>query len=66
MARMGAQNKTASKSAGRYGSKWASNLRRLLPRLKVISYAEKDDPQPQVVVALGFLITNCEPLMSSL
>ena len=23
--------------------------------------AEKDEPQPQVVVAFGFLITNCEP-----
>ncbi len=24
-------------------------------------YAENDEPQPQVVVAFGFLITNCEP-----
>ncbi len=24
-------------------------------------YAENDEPQPQVEVALGFLITNCEP-----
>ena len=28
--------------------------------------AEKDDPQPQVVVAFGFLITNCAPCRSSL
>jgi hypothetical protein len=27
---------------------------------------EKLDPQPQVVVALGFLITNCAPWRSSL
>jgi hypothetical protein len=27
---------------------------------------EKLEPQPQVVVALGFLITNCEPVRSSL
>src|SRR5207247_2544816 len=25
------------------------------------TYAEKDEPQPQVLVALGFLITNCAP-----
>jgi len=25
------------------------------------AYAEKDDPQPQVLVAFGFLITNCAP-----
>jgi hypothetical protein len=24
-------------------------------------YAEKEDPQPQVDLALGFLITNCSP-----
>jgi hypothetical protein len=24
-------------------------------------YAEKLDPQPQVLVALGFLMTNCAP-----
>ncbi len=29
-------------------------------------YAEKLEPQPQVVVALGFLITNCAPCRSSL
>jgi len=29
-------------------------------------YAENEDPQPQVVVALGFLITNCAPSISSL
>ncbi len=28
--------------------------------------AEKLEPQPQVVVALGFLITNCAPCRSSL
>ena len=28
--------------------------------------AVKDDPQPQVVVAFGFLITNCAPCRSSL
>ncbi len=28
--------------------------------------AEKEDPQPQVVVALGFLMTNCAPCKSSL
>ena len=27
---------------------------------------EKLDPQPQVVVAFGFLITNCAPCKSSL
>ena len=25
------------------------------------AYAENDEPQPQVVVAFGFLITNCAP-----
>ena len=25
------------------------------------TYAENDEPQPQVLVALGFLITNCAP-----
>jgi hypothetical protein len=28
-------------------------------------YAEKDEPQPQVDVAFGFLITNCAPSMLS-
>jgi len=28
--------------------------------------AEKDDPQPHVVVALGFFMTNWEPCKSSL
>lgn len=28
--------------------------------------AENEEPQPQVVVALGFLMTNCEPCRSSL
>ena len=28
--------------------------------------AENDEPQPQVVVAFGFLITNCAPSRSSL
>ena len=27
---------------------------------------EKEDPQPQVLVAFGFLITNCAPCRSSL
>ncbi|KAF1011604.1 MAG: hypothetical protein E5299_01364 [Burkholderia gladioli] len=27
---------------------------------------ENDEPQPQVVVAFGFLITNCAPFRSSL
>ena len=27
---------------------------------------ENDEPQPQLVDAFGFLITNCAPLMSSL
>lgn len=27
---------------------------------------EKDDPQPQVVWALGLLMTNCDPIRSSL
>ncbi len=30
------------------------------------SYAENDEPQPHVVVAFGFLITNCAPSKSSL
>jgi len=25
------------------------------------NYAENDEPHPQVVVAFGFLITNCDP-----
>jgi hypothetical protein len=29
--------------------------------LETPNQAEKDDPQPQVLVALGFLITNWEP-----
>ena len=29
-------------------------------------YAENEDPQPHVVVAFGFLITNCAPSKSSL
>lgn len=28
-------------------------------------YAEKDEPQPQVEVALGFLMVNCEPSILS-
>ena len=27
----------------------------------IATQVEKDDPQPQVVVALGLRITNCEP-----
>lgn len=27
---------------------------------------ENDEPQPQVVVAFGFLMTNCAPFRSSL
>ena len=33
---------------------------RLLP-CGSLNQAEKDDPQPQVLVAFGFLMTNCEP-----
>ena len=29
-------------------------------------YAENDEPQPQVDVAVGFLMTNCAPSRSSL
>lgn len=29
-------------------------------------HQEKDEPQPQVVVAFGFLMTNCAPSKSSL
>lgn len=32
----------------------------------VNAYTENDEPQPQVVVAFGFLITNCAPVKSSL
>jgi hypothetical protein len=32
----------------------------------LLSQTENDEPQPQVVVAFGFLITNWAPLMSSL
>ena len=35
-------------------------LRRLFPDYG-LGYAEKEDPQPQVDFALGFLITNCSP-----
>ncbi|MFK4440183.1 hypothetical protein ABH944_000183 [Caballeronia udeis] len=30
------------------------------------NHAENEDPQPQVLVAFGFLITNCAPFRSSL
>lgn len=30
------------------------------------TYAENEDPQPQVDCAFGFLITNCAPSKSSL
>jgi hypothetical protein len=29
--------------------------------LSLSRYAENDEPQPQVEVAFGFLITNCAP-----
>lgn len=28
-------------------------------------YAEKEEPHPQVELAFGFLITNCDPSMLS-
>ena len=34
--------------------------------LDVSFYTEKDEPQPQVVVAFGLRITNCAPSKSSL
>lgn len=34
--------------------------------MRTNSYAEKDEPQPQVVVALGLRITNWAPEISSL
>lgn len=34
--------------------------------VRVTDQAENDEPQPQVVVAFGFLITNCAPSRSSL
>jgi len=33
------------------------------PSNRAPGYAENDDPQPQVEVAFGFLITNCSPCM---
>jgi hypothetical protein len=36
-----------------------------MARNSVRTQTEKLDPQPQVVVAFGFLITNCEPCRSS-
>jgi len=36
-----------------------------MPR-RIAVQAENDEPQPQVVVAFGFLITNCAPSRSSL
>jgi hypothetical protein len=33
--------------------------------LRGLDYAENDDPQPQVEVAFGFLITNCAPSIPS-
>ncbi|MGF6442274.1 hypothetical protein QF002_003085 [Paraburkholderia youngii] len=34
--------------------------------ISLTAQTENDEPQPQVVVAFGFLMTNCAPLMSSL
>ena len=34
--------------------------------LSSVDHTENDEPQPQVVEAFGFLITNWAPLMSSL
>jgi hypothetical protein len=44
-------------NVGVHASPHATNL---------LNQAEKDDPQPQVFVALGLRITNCEPDKSSL
>jgi hypothetical protein len=33
---------------------------------KIALYTENDDPQPQVLEAFGFLITNCAPSSPSL
>ena len=41
-------------------------LRETISYFKKVIEAEKLDPHPQVVVAFGFLITNCEPSRSSL
>jgi len=44
-----------------------THLRELFARdRRRFDQAENDEPQPQVVVAFGFLITNCAPSMSSL
>ena len=51
-------------------SRYAGNKKaRTKPRFLNVrkkDQAENDDPQPQVVVAFGFLITNCAPSRSSL
>ena len=37
-----------------------------LPAWRLGSQTENEEPHPQVVVALGFLMTNCAPCKSSL
>lgn len=34
-------------------------------QLEASAQTENDDPQPQVVLACGFLMTNCAPLTDS-
>lgn len=34
-------------------------------KLEASAQTENDDPQPQVVLACGFLMTNCAPLTDS-
>ena len=57
-----------SQQAGKWLVMWLDFLQnktgRKAPRFVCnypATYTENDEPQPQVVVAFGFLITNCEP-----
>ncbi len=48
------------------GRKKGLMLFNIRPFLNGSTQTENEDPQPQVVVALGFLMTNCAPCKSSL
>ena len=54
LAESGAQNEKGAEAPFQQSTRMCSD------------HTENEEPQPQVVVALGFLITNCAPSRSSL
>jgi len=55
--------RVTAKRSGRADADWAQKKTAgaAFFCLQFETYAENDDPQPQVEVAFGFLITNCAP-----